>query len=249
MTIRSDKNLYPGVNAHFNSFLQQDGGGWESFHAEHIIDLRRAISARLPAGYVTLSEKSLQISALPREEQTLVTIYDVRSGRIPGKPVTRIELLSPSNKPRGGDYATYLRHRVDALKAGVNLVEIDLLHEQPPIDRLLSSYADGDSMALPYLAIVSSAQPSPEQGRTIVYGAGVIDMLPSIIIPLKHNDQCVLDLNQVYQQTFASLSELAELVIDYAADPPNFDRYRPDDQARIRELLDGIRTEQRQREE
>ncbi|MBL8130267.1 MAG: DUF4058 family protein [Anaerolineae bacterium] len=62
------KNLYPGVNAHLNSFLQVEEGAWRSFHAEHIVDLRRTLQGSLPAGYVAVSEQSLQITAIADDE-------------------------------------------------------------------------------------------------------------------------------------------------------------------------------------
>jgi hypothetical protein len=61
MPIHSRKNLYRGVNAHLNSYLQNTRGQWKSFHSEHIIDLRKAVDLSLPPGYVALSEQSLQI--------------------------------------------------------------------------------------------------------------------------------------------------------------------------------------------
>jgi hypothetical protein len=39
-------------------------------------------------------------------------------------------------------------------------------------------------------------------------------------------------------------TRLFQMVVDYAEDPPNFDRYTPEDQAKIRALLDGIRKQQ-----
>lgn len=54
-------NPYPGINAHLNSTLQADGG-WESFHAAHIVHLSDALNDWLPAGYYAQPETSLQIS-------------------------------------------------------------------------------------------------------------------------------------------------------------------------------------------
>jgi hypothetical protein len=48
MSIRSEKNLYPGINPHLNSFLQQKGGGWQSFHKDYITYLREALDVLLP---------------------------------------------------------------------------------------------------------------------------------------------------------------------------------------------------------
>jgi hypothetical protein len=40
MPIHSNHNLYPGVNAHLNSLLQQKNGRWQSFHGAHIEHLQ-----------------------------------------------------------------------------------------------------------------------------------------------------------------------------------------------------------------
>lgn len=42
MAICTPLNLYPGVNAHLNSFLQSEGGGWESFHAQYLVMIAAA---------------------------------------------------------------------------------------------------------------------------------------------------------------------------------------------------------------
>jgi hypothetical protein len=62
MAIHSAKNLYPGINPHLNSALQQRGGDWKSFHAYHIIHLAEHLNDTLPPGYLAKPEKSLQIS-------------------------------------------------------------------------------------------------------------------------------------------------------------------------------------------
>lgn len=62
MPIYSATNLYPGVNAHLNSFLQTTDGAWHSFHAAHIIDLARTLRAMLPDGYLIIEEQSMQIA-------------------------------------------------------------------------------------------------------------------------------------------------------------------------------------------
>lgn len=61
MVIRSNKNLYPGVNAHLNSFLQNEEGEWQSFHTTFIVDLSRALNRVLPPQYEARNERSLQI--------------------------------------------------------------------------------------------------------------------------------------------------------------------------------------------
>ncbi len=34
MSIQADTNLYPGINPHLNSRLQQHNGGWKGFHSK-----------------------------------------------------------------------------------------------------------------------------------------------------------------------------------------------------------------------
>ncbi|MCA9909828.1 MAG: DUF4058 family protein, partial [Anaerolineae bacterium] len=289
MAIHSKTNLYPGINAHLNSFLQQEGGGWESFHAEHIIDLRRVLAKTLPAGYYAVAEKSLQITPLtwlggdsPRTTRPDITVvrrdpvskssggsqvslavptgvypmtplisdleddlvgivvYRQEMGRLPGKPVARIELLSPTNKPPSQDYRQYQSKRQLTLESGVSLVEIDYLHQTPPANPLLPDYSQHEPTAYPYNVSIDIPQPSPSQGDIEHYGLRILDTLPTIRIPLLGEDIAVLDLQTAYTRTFES-EGFFDLSIDYALDPPNFARYRPDDQAKIKTLLAKIR--------
>jgi uncharacterized protein DUF4058 len=62
--VRSVKNQYVGINAHLHSYFQREGG-WDGFHANHIADLMRLMSAQLlPMGYVADLQESLQIRRL-----------------------------------------------------------------------------------------------------------------------------------------------------------------------------------------
>ncbi|MBI5671514.1 MAG: DUF4058 family protein [Chloroflexi bacterium] len=290
MAIQSNQNLYPGINAHLNSALQNRRGAWRPFHSSHITDLTRTIDSILPAGYLAISEQSLQISELIppigprlRNKEVIpdVTVFQTRSstqpegaalamaatppsrtvsieewltaedflqgvmiyqtieGDLPGRPVTRIELLSPANKPGGSHNAHYTAKRSETLRSGLRLVEIDYLHQTPPIMLNLPSYADGDEGAFPYSVLVSDPRPTFEQGKTDVYEFGVDDTLPIIPVPLAGEDVVLLNLGEVYNRTFAS-SRFFQMVVDYEQEPPHFDRYTPADQARIRDRLAAI---------
>lgn len=274
-------NRYPGVDPHLNSFLQAEGGAWESFHAEYIVQLRVALDARLPAGYLALAEKSLQISeiipprtrpvvmiyraravpaaardadlplsaptatfALPDlldDEETLtgVMIYQAGSGSPLGRPVTRIELLSPANLPGGSHHARYLERRLETLQSGLNLIEIDFLHESRPLLRAFASYPDGDPAAFPYVILVSNPHPSFAEGVSELFGFGVVDPVPVIAVPLVASESLVFDFGAVYHQVYASL-RLVGAVVDYAQEPTHFSRYQPDDQALIRLRMQQI---------
>lgn len=287
--MQADCNLYPGVNAHLNSYLQLEPGGWQSFHAAHVTHLYEALDATLPSNYYARPEKTLQISEVvppvaPRphrfttpdvtvfrtgegivtkgemgtsgtsrrlplqdvldEEDLLpgVTIYQVVDSHALGKPVTRIELLSPANKPGGTHGDQYLVKRMDTLRSGLHLVEIDYLHHSAPVVRGLPSYSDQDSDAYPYLVAISSPFPSLAQGSVALYEIGVDDSLPQITVPLAGDDNVILDLGAVYNHTLVS-SRFFRLVVDYATEPVAMHRYTTADQVRIRQRLLHIRGE------
>lgn len=287
MATELPQNRYPGVNAHLNSFLQQRGGGWESFHARYIGEMQVFLDQVLPGNYYSIAEKSLQITqygadethssslypdvsifrqsisptpssavfettaptmTLPLREVLLedeeedvnaVVIYNYERGQIPGKPVTRIELLSPANKPRGSDYNGYSIRRRAALKAGISLVEIDFLHKQRPILSGLPSYPDRQEGASPYLILVTDLHPDYENGLVDFYEFGVDAPLPKIRIPLQLEDQTVLDLGSVYNTVFET-TRVFRMVVDYAADPVDFKTYTSEDQNKIRTLVKQI---------
>jgi len=291
MPIHSDKNLYPGVNAHLNSYLQNETGKWAGFHNEHVTDIARHLKEVLPSGYFAVSETSLQIlgydpeidiekksysrpdatvyqinpmplvrSSTPTfaeatqpvlslriletlidpEPMTGLVIYQAGEGGILGRPITRIELLSPSNMPSGSHNEQYLLKRMETLKSGLRLVEIDYLHQLPPIVKGIASYPKREIKSFPYLFLVTDPRPTLEQGRTDVYGIEIMERLPVINIPLAGADFAEFDFGKVYDTTYES-SSFFRLVVDYAQDPPAFDKYTPEDQERIKELLEHIR--------
>ncbi len=143
------------------------------------------------------------------------------------KPVTRIELLSPANKPGGSQYSRYRQKRLETLKAGINLVEIDCLHQTRPILLDLLSSSNRESGAFAYLIRVSDPYLPFEVVLIQVFG-GVLDRQP-----LSDGEQITFDLNPIYSRT-ASATRIYRQTIDYTQEPPSFPTYYPDDQARIR---------------
>ncbi len=292
MPIYAENNLYPGINAHLNSYLQNEPGAWESFHNDHVTNLREFLDQNLPAGYVTLSEKSLQISEITppagmriRRTQPDVTIfklphntppaaqassltaaapvatlplteivaeedyltglviYQVGEGGPLGRPITRIELLSPANLPSGSHYQQYMEKRWQTLRSGIRLVEIDYLHQKAPILNALASYPKGEDEAFPYTILVSDPRPTFERGSSQIYGFGVVDKIPVVSIPLAGADFVLFDFGAVYDYTFTR-TRYMHVLVDYAQEPPHFEQYTEADQTRIRELLADIRTRQ-----
>lgn len=282
------QNLFRGINPHLNSFLQSDGGGWESFHATAIERLTDDLDAHLPAGYYVLSEKSLQVSSfsldpvgptvsrrtipdisvyttrhevnseypqtgsqptltLPitatfedeEENFNAVVVYFLESGEMPGRPVTRIELLSPANKPGGSHHVTYLARRRETLGSGLRLVEIDWLHETPPVVRAIPSYPERASGAYPYWLIISDPRPSVAAGQMAIFGTAVHQPLPVIDLPLEGPDTLEVNFEQLYQRVFEG-RRLFGMVVDYRQPPIRFETYALDDQAVIQERMAEI---------
>lgn len=164
------------------------------------------------------------IVAMPEIENklTAVVIREV-SGQEVGEAVTRIELISPSNKPGGADYNAYLARRAESLQGGLPLVEIDYLHESPSIELRLPLYPN-EPNSYPYTIAVSDPRPATQGVK--VYGCHVDEALPTIPIPLSGDEQIIFDLDRVYQHTFqrgrwGQFPEVSQL-------PARFETYSPD---------------------
>lgn len=282
MAIRHPDNLYRGVNAHLNSYLQQ-ANQWSTFHADHITHLREAIQVILPGGYFVLSERSLQLvrddpHGSPLRQRSIADVAVFRSGTTPPQDdpvndfqpvmevpllatldepedvaglvivrpadndemqiVTRVELLSPANKPPGSHYRQYLAKRADMLLAGINLIEIDYLHMRHSPLSIVPDYTQGAAKARPFVILVSNTQPNLDEGRTQIYGAFVDEPLPALPLPLFDDEQVRFELDEVYQQTYRANAAYGQLFVDYSVDPVQIDSYISDDQLRIRSVMD-----------
>lgn len=245
MTLKSPQNLFPGINPLLNSFLQRDAGEWESFHAELVVQTRIALDEQLPDGYLALAEKSLQIREFAFTEDfdplTAVVIYQQTPENPLGQPITRLEMLSPANKPHGSHFPRYRQRREETLQSGLCLVEVDYLHETPPVIANMPSYRDGDSNAYPYAIIVSDPHPTFSEGEAYIYGFGVLDPIPTVSIPLADTDQLAFDFGHVYHRVFESL-RLCAVVVDYDELPIHPNRYAQSDLQSIEKMLTTIRT-------
>jgi hypothetical protein len=148
--------------------------------------------------------------------------------------VTQIELLSPTNK-QGEDYLQYREKRYAALKSDGALVELDFLHETPPVVKGLPLYPTQPD-SYPYTITVSDPTPSFEAGTAQTYAFSVDTPLPTVAIPLGEGDQLQVDLNSIYDEVYASLTAYSRRV-DYDGLPLRFERYSSADQTRIRQRM------------
>lgn len=166
-----------------------------------------------------------------------VVIYFDEEGQL--IPVTRLELLSPANKPPNANYPHYMANRNETLYRGVRLVELDFLHTQRPLLSSLAHYPH-DAGAYPYTILVSDPYPTLDAGRLDVYGFGVDTPIPTIQVPLLNQQTVAVDFNPPYQLTYANTPSYGMVRVDYERLPVEFERYTADDQAKIRARLATI---------
>jgi hypothetical protein len=169
-------------------------------------------------------------------------IYKLQVDSLLGKPVTQIELLSPSNKPPGDGYLQYHEKRHILLKTGMQIVEIDLFQETDSPIGGIPAYRYGESNATPYYVAISLPVPDLIQGKLDIYGFAVDEDIPTIAVPLEGSDSVAVDFNTVYHQTFLSTNAYS-LRANYEQLPLNFDRYTETDQERIRAVMERARAE------
>lgn len=172
----------------------------------------------------------------PMKRPVAVVIRAVAADHSLGRLVARIELLSPSNKPGGSGASAYEDKRIEALESGIPLIEIDYLHETPPVIAGHPVYPR-DAGAYPYMIAVSNPRPSWETGRVKVYGFGVDETAPPVPVPLLDDEALVFDFDAVYQHTFSARRYYN--LIDEAREPLRFHTYSVADQARIRQRMES----------
>ncbi|MCU0480380.1 MAG: DUF4058 family protein [Anaerolineae bacterium] len=174
------------------------------------------------------------------EPMKRVVIREFRDGRI-GRPVTAIELLSPTNKLPKSDYYHYQRKRQEVIISGVSLVEIDYLHESRPIIAQIPHYPDQPN-SHPYYILVTDVRPTQFRKTANVFAFGLDEPIPHIPIPLAGDESVILDLMQAYQLTLArgAWLRLVDSMIEADYHTARFDTYHPKDQAWILNQMKGF---------
>ena len=172
-----------------------DGGDGELTPYRPDLDVERtgfdAAAQPNGCGVVATLEPEVRTRPVPATSRVLhrrLAVLEARSREI----VTVLELLSPWNKVNPGRRES-LAKQSELLRAGVNLVELDLLRggrRLPTVQPL----PDGD-----YHVFVTE----PEDGwteRVEVYSWGLRDALPTVPVPLGGDDPPVgLDLAAVFE--------------------------------------------------
>jgi hypothetical protein len=197
---------------------------------------RRTVRETLSTGVSSVSTPTLTLPVLeeiPDDDPIMsVVVFSLeKAGR--GEPITRIELLSPANKPGGGHYNQYMVNRNLTLQSGLRLVEIDWLHETRPLLSRIPIYLAREEGAFPYSILVSDPRPSIYEGMTEIYGFHVKDALPVLNIPLDGEDVATVDFGEVYNRTFQQRYAYHTVLTDYTKKPERFETYSEEDQAYI----------------
>jgi Protein of unknown function (DUF4058) len=187
----------------------------------------------------------IPIRALLMEDEitiSSVVIYKPEDIQYTGEPITRIELLSESNKIGGTGYKAYLHNRAVALASGTSLIELDYLHQTASSLPGVPAYPDEpDSHAYTLTLIDRREDENPEQIAR-VHGIDVDMTLPTIPIPLAGSDNLLFDFEAVYQRTFEG--DRWGTSIDYDLPPIKIESYSAGDRARIRDVMERIAAEQ-----
>jgi Protein of unknown function (DUF4058) len=171
-----------------------------------------------------------------------VVVYRPEENEYMGDPITRIELLSPSNKKRGQDYQAYASNRLMALRSGTSLIELDYLHQTPSPLPEIPAYPDEPASHAYSLAVTDRRVGQNPDVNTIVYLLDVDMTLPTqVVLPLADQESIPFDFDAVYQYTF----EVGRwgVHIDYEEPPKNFASYSPPDQERIKQVMERAKSE------
>ncbi|MEM1292132.1 MAG: DUF4058 family protein [Cyanobacteria bacterium P01_H01_bin.162] len=128
-----------------------------------------------------------------------------------GAVITAIELLSPKNKRAGSGRTSYVEKRAQVLGSATHLVEFDLLRADAVMPVL------GTVEPTPYRILVS---PSDRRLQADLYGFGLQQPLPDIVLPLKPGDPPItIALQPIFDGVYDRGRYHAR--IDYTQPPPS----------------------------
>jgi hypothetical protein len=179
-----------------------------------VVEVRSLPAAGQPAAAAGAEEEgttvvTVDFVAEPEVDRWL-QIVDTTSG---SQEVTAIEIVSPTNKQPGPLNRAYRRKLHDYARAGVNVVEVDLLRgsrARMPVRR--TDLPAGQRT--PYLIAVRRAS-APE--RWVCYPVSLRRPIPPVRVPLRPGDADVtMDLQPLLRRAYRAAGHFD---IDYTRDP------------------------------
>ena len=174
-------------------------------------------------------------------ELNAAVIYETDDHSSHDRPVARIEVLSPTNKPPFSSATQYKSGRTAALMSGLPLVEIDFLNQQRSVNAAIPNYPD-DAGSKPYSVTIYDLKPSTYEEVFDVILFGVDEPIPAVRISLSRGYITdPVDLDAAYQSTFAHAPEL-QRQSDYTHLPADFDLYSQEDQSRITRRMETVQS-------
>lgn len=176
-------------------------------------------------------EAAVEDTVDPLESLKAVEIRQTGTNQV----VACLELLSPANKAGASYHSVYRGRRARLIHAHVTLVELDLLHETPPIIPHHPRYPQ-DSGSHPYYYIAVTSD------RARVYGFDVMQPLPRLTLPLLDDEQVLCDFDAVYRRVF-EVGRLGE-DLNYTRPPLRLHTYSAADQQRIQAHMAQLAHEQ-----
>jgi hypothetical protein len=193
---------FPGMDP----YLEEERS-WPEFQHLLVRTLQHVLTPSLPQGYqVHTAERRYDTGHGEGHEEYL----EVRGGA-DGRLVTLLDIASPANKTAPAGRAACLSAQQQAMEAGANLVEVDLVLGGEP----LMEYSRERLAAHDYVVVVHRAQ---QPGRYEVYANTLQKRLPRFRLPLGPADRdLVVDLQAVLGRCYEQGGFAGR--IDYRRDP------------------------------
>jgi hypothetical protein len=188
---------------------------WPSFHHQLVSCLYQILLPglidryRARVGQRHYATEQALFTSVVREEH-VEEFIEIRQ-RSDSRPITLVDVVSPTNKTTAAGRAAYLKKRTDAKNSNTSLVEIDLvLQGQPMLDYSREGLPEWDHA----VTVTRSTQPE----RYEIYTATLQKRLPRFRLPLAPDDRdTVLDLQAAFTRCYDQGSFAAK--VDYHRDP------------------------------
>jgi hypothetical protein len=182
------KSPFPGMDP----YLERH---WGDVHQALVTYIRDQLQPSLPDDLRARMQQRAYIQS-PDVTEGFIEIVDVKSGH---RVITTIEVLSPANKHVGEGQHLLLQKRSDMRRAGVNMVEIDLLRGGDRVLMVPQEQIPPSHRTDYQVCVWRASQP----GSVPVYRAPLRERLPVIRIPLRPADpDAPLDLQAVVNQCY-----------------------------------------------